>query len=112
MTETLRSFFDNLPRNHWSSILIAVLSVAFIVYSIYFYFSKEGKDERGKKIISTASFISFIVTVVLMSILNNNAAVFEIISKNELSFNWILNFFVLLISGVEAIGILILRRLK
>ncbi|EOI05040.1 hypothetical protein UAY_00514 [Enterococcus moraviensis ATCC BAA-383] len=112
MTESLKSFFDNLPRNHWSSIVIAVLSVIFIVYSIYFYFSKEGKDERGKKIISTASFISFIITVILISILNNFSTLFEIVSKSHLAFNWILNFFVLVISGVEAIGILILKNIK
>lgn len=110
MTESLKSFFDNLPINHWSSILIAVLSIVFVVYAIYFYFSKEGKDERGKKIISTASFISFIVTVILLVVLNN--FFYDIAAYNTTSYSWILNLVVMLIAGVEAISIFILKKIK
>lgn len=110
MTESLKSFFDNLPVNHWSSLVVVLLSIVFIGYSVYFFFSKEGKDERGKKIISTASFISFIVTLVILFLLNN--LFYEIASYNELTYSWILNIVVLIISGTEAIGILILRKLN
>ena len=110
MTESLKSFFDNLPVNHWSSLLVFILSLIFIVYSVYFFFSKEGKDERGKKIISTASFISFIVGLVLIGILNNFFQ--DVATHSPTSYSWLLNFLVFLISGTEAIGILILRKLK
>lgn len=108
MTESLRSFFDNLPVNHWSSFLIIGLSLIFIVYSIYFFISKEGKDERGKKIISTASFISFIVTIILLFILGTT--MYTIVSYNQTSYYWIINLVLLVISGTEAFGIMILKR--
>ncbi|MGX7150719.1 hypothetical protein [Enterococcus ureasiticus] len=108
MTESLKSFFDNLPTNHWSTLVIALLSIIFIVYSLYFYFSKEGKDERGKKIISTASFIAFIVTMILLFALSN--LFYDIASYNQSSYSWILNLAVLIISGTEAIGIFILKK--
>ncbi|OTN88217.1 hypothetical protein A5819_000669 [Enterococcus sp. 7E2_DIV0204] len=108
MTESLKSFFDNLPINHWSSLVVVVLSILFIIYSVYFFFSKEGKDERGKKIISTASFISFIITLIILFALSN--LFYDIASYNELAYSWILNFAVLLISGTEAICIMILKK--
>lgn len=108
MIESLKSFFDNLPVNHWSSLVVVILSIVFIVYSVYFFFSKEGKDERGKKIISTASFISFIVTLVILFSLSN--LFYEVASYNELAYSWILNFAVLIISSAEAIGIMILKK--
>lgn len=108
MTESLKSFFDNLPVNHWSSLLIFALSIIFIVYSIYFFFSKEGKDERGKKILSTASFIAFLLTMILLIILNN--FFYDLAVYNTVAYSWILNFVVLLISGTEAISIFILKK--
>jgi magnesium-transporting ATPase (P-type) len=110
MTESLKSFFDSLPVNHWSSIVIIVLSIVFIVYSVYFFFSKEGKDERGKKIISTASFIAFIVTILLLAILNN--FFYEVAISTTNAYSWILNLIVMLISGTEAISILILKKIN
>ncbi|MGX7203262.1 hypothetical protein ACWOD8_13425 [Enterococcus plantarum] len=80
----------------------------FIVYSVYFFFSKEGKDERGKKIISAASFISFIITLIILFALSN--LFYDIASYNELAYSWILNFAVLIISGTEAICIMILKK--
>ena len=108
MIESLKSFFDNLPVNHWSSLVIFALSITFIVYSFYFFFSKEGKDERGKKIISTASFISFVVTLIILFSISN--LFYDVASYNELAFSWILNFAVLIIASTEAIGILILKK--
>ncbi|MTD38387.1 hypothetical protein GIX45_07075 [Erwinia sp. CPCC 100877] len=110
MTESLKSFFDAMPVNHWSSIVVLLFSIVFIVYSVYFFFSKEGKDERGKKIISTASFIAFIVTILLLAILNN--FFYDIAVYNTTAYSWILNLTVLLISGTEAISIFILRKTK
>lgn len=108
MTESLKSFFDNLPVNHWSSFLIIGLSLIFIVYSVYFFFSKEGKDERGKKIISTASFISFIVTIILLFILGTT--LYDVVAYNQVSYYWMINLVLLLISGTEAFGIMILKK--
>ncbi|ALS02939.1 hypothetical protein ATZ33_16595 [Enterococcus silesiacus] len=108
MTESLKSFFDNLPVNHWSSFLIIGLSLIFIIYSVYFFFSKEGKDERGKKIISTASFISFIVTIILLFILGTT--LYDVVAYNQVSYYWMINLVLLLISGTEAFGIMILKK--
>ncbi|MBM7689397.1 hypothetical protein BCR24_10570 [Enterococcus ureilyticus] len=110
MTESLKSFFDDLPVNHWSSFLIIGLSLIFIIYSVYFFFSKEGKDERGKKIISTASFISFIVTMITIFILGN--FFYDVASSSVNAYSWLLNFMLVIISGSNVISILILRKLN
>ncbi|MGX7265780.1 hypothetical protein [Enterococcus crotali] len=110
MTESLKSFFDNLPVNHWSSLLIVILSIVFIGYSVYFFFSKEGKDERGEKIMSKASFVTFIVTFILLAVLNN--VFYDIATYSATSYSWLLNLVVFLISGTQAVGILILRKIK
>jgi heme/copper-type cytochrome/quinol oxidase subunit 2 len=110
MTESLNSFFDTMPVNHWSSVAIFILSIVFIVYSVYFFFSKEGKDERGKKIISTASFISFIIAILLLGIMNN--FFYDVAVHSTTSYSWILNLMVMLISGTETISILILKKLN
>lgn len=109
MTGSLKSFFDYLPVNHWSSLLIIILSIVFIAYSVYFFFSKEGKDERGKKIISTASFISFIVTMVTIFILGN--FFYDVASSSVIAYSWLLNFMLVIISGSNVISLFVLRRL-
>ena len=38
----------------------AVLGFLFLGFFVFFYFSKEGKDERGRGLIATASLIAFI----------------------------------------------------
>ncbi|MFK4566569.1 hypothetical protein [Enterococcus sp. UD-01] len=110
MIESLKSFFDTMPVNHWSSIIIVILSIIFIIYSVYFFFSKEGKDERGKKIISTASFIAFILAILLLGIMNN--FFYDVAVYSTTAYSWILNLMVMLISGTEAISILILKKIN
>lgn len=46
----------------------AGLGFLFLGFFIYFYFSKEGRDERGRGLIATASLISYIMLFVLLNI--------------------------------------------
>ena len=39
----------------------------FWAFFIFFYFSKEGRDERGRGLIATASLAAFIVLFVLLN---------------------------------------------
>ncbi len=44
--------------------------IGFVLFGvfIYFYFSKEGRDERGRGIIATATLISYFVLFVVLNI--------------------------------------------
>ena len=46
----------------------AVLGFLFLGFFVFFYFSKEGKDERGRGLIATASLIAFIALFFLLNI--------------------------------------------
>lgn len=46
----------------------AGLGFLFLGFFIYFYFSKEGRDERGRGLIATASLISYVMLFVLLNI--------------------------------------------
>ncbi|MBP1046837.1 hypothetical protein I6N96_11215 [Enterococcus sp. BWM-S5] len=108
MTDSLTNFFDNLPVNHWSSLLVGALSLVFFVYSIYFFFSKEGKDERGRKILATASFTAFIVTVV--ALFTFNIVFYEVATHSSTAYSWMMNFIMLIVSATEALMITSLKK--
>ena len=68
MAERLTILFD-------SRIFLSVnacLGFLFLGFFVFFYFSKEGKDERGRGLIATASLIAFAVLFVLL----NNLRIF------------------------------------
>lgn len=87
----------------------AVCGFLFLGFFIYFYFSKEGRDERGRGLIATASLISYAVLFVLLNI----AAYF---------FGWCMDNIVRLANGVQTvytlflltadIALLILRKIR
>lgn len=108
MTESLINFFSNMPINHWSSVIICILALMSIAYTVYFFFSKEGKDERGKHIISTAGFISFIITVVLIFIYGN--LFYKIATSSLMAYSWLLNSMLLIVSCSNSLSILILKK--
>ncbi len=64
MVEWLAILFDNrifMRLNAW-------LGFLFFGFFVFFYFSKEGKDERGRGLIATASLIAFAALFVLLNI--------------------------------------------
>ena len=64
MVEWLAILFDN-------RIFMKInAGVGFLLlgFFIYFYFSKEGRDERGRGLIATASLISYVMLFVLLNI--------------------------------------------
>ena len=46
----------------------AILGFVLLGFFIFFYFSKEGRDERGRGLIATASLAAFIVLFVLLNV--------------------------------------------
>ena len=46
----------------------AGLGFLFLGFFVFFYFSKEGRDERGRGLIATASLIAFAMLFVLLNI--------------------------------------------
>ena len=74
-----------------------------------FYFSKEGRDERGRGLIATASLIAFVALFFLLNIVANNLS-------------WLMDNHVRLMNGLQLsytlflfiadIALLILRKIK
>ena len=87
----------------------AVLGFLFLGFFVFFYFSKEGKDERGRGLIATASLIAFAALFVLLNI----AAFFS---------GWFIDNVVRLSNGIQTvytlflltadIALLILRKIR
>ncbi len=46
----------------------AILGFVLLGFFIFFYFSREGRDERGRGLIATASLAAFIVLFVLLNV--------------------------------------------
>ena len=46
----------------------AILGFVFLGFFIFFYFSREGRDERGRGLIATASLAAFVVLFVLLNV--------------------------------------------
>ena len=63
MAQRLTVLFDNRTFMR----INAVLGFIFLVYFIFFYFSKEGRDERGRGLVAAASLIAFVVLFLLLN---------------------------------------------
>ena len=46
----------------------AILGFVLLGFFIFFYFSREGRDERGRGLIATASLAAFVVLFVLLNV--------------------------------------------
>lgn len=87
----------------------AILGFVLLGFFIFFYFSKEGRDERGRGLIATASLAAFVVLFVLL----NAAAYF---------FSWGMNNIVRLANLIQTvytlfllsadIALLVLRKIR
>jgi hypothetical protein len=87
----------------------AILGFVLLGFFIFFYFSKEGRDERGRGLIATASLAAFVVLFVLL----NAAAYF---------FSWAMDNIVRLANLIQTvytlfllsadIALLILRKIR
>lgn len=87
----------------------AILGFVFLGFFIFFYFSKEGRDERGRGLIATASLAAFVVLFVLL----NAAAYF---------FSWAMDNIVRLANLIQTvytlfllsadIALLVLRKIR
>lgn len=64
MPIVIMEFFKNTSFIYSLKILLLILTVIFIAY----YFSKEGKDERGRGIIATSCVRGIMVLFVLLNI--------------------------------------------
>ena len=64
MIEWLTRLFDNRTFMQ----INALFGFLFLGYFLFFYFSKEGRDERGRGLVATASLISYVVLFFLLNI--------------------------------------------
>lgn len=64
MIEWLTRLFDNRTFMR----INAVFGFLFLGFFLFFYFSKEGRDERGRGLVATASLISYVVLFFLLNI--------------------------------------------
>ena len=87
----------------------AILGFVFLGFFIFFYFSREGRDERGRGLIDTASMVAFVVLFVLLNV----APYF---------FGWAMDNIVRLANGIQTvytlfllsadIALLVLRKIR
>ena len=86
-----------------------ILGFVLLGLFVFFYFSKEGRDERGRGLIATASLIAFVSLFFLLNIVANNLS-------------WLMDNHVRLMNGLQLsytlflfiadIALLILRKIK
>ena len=86
-----------------------ILGFLLLGFFVFFYFSKEGRDERGRGLIATASLIAFVDLFFLLNIVANNLS-------------WLMDNHVRLMNGLQLsytlflfiadIALLILRKIK
>ena len=65
MTNWVISLLDNSIALKINAAIGIILFVIFIIY----FFSKDGRDERGRKIIAIASLSAFLVLFIIMNVL-------------------------------------------
>lgn len=65
MLNTLAPYLDNFTvlRVH------SLLGFALLAFFLLYFFSKEGRDERGRKIVATSALCAFVVLFVVMNLL-------------------------------------------
>lgn len=64
MVELIEILFDSRVFMKVDAVIGFVLFGVFI----YFYFSKEGRDERGRRILATATLVSYFVLFIALNI--------------------------------------------
>ena len=105
MIEWLTRLFDNRTFMR----INAVFGFLFLGFFIFFYFSKEGRDERGRGLIATASLISFVMLFFLLNIF----AIFQIWAMDNpvRLANWTQTIYTLFLLTAD-IALLILRKIR
>lgn len=86
-----------------------ILGFLLLGLFIFFYFSKEGRDERGRGLIATASLIAFVALFFLLNIMANNLSWLmdnHVRLMNGLQLSYTLSLF------IADIALLILRKIK
>lgn len=105
MAELLNRLFD-------SRVFLAtntVFGFLFLGFFVYFYFSKEGRDERGRGLIATASLIAYVMLFVILNI----CAFFTVWAMDNVVrvANWIQTAYTLFLLTAD-IALLILRKIR
>ena len=105
MLNFLELIFDSQIALRGNVILGFILLAIFIFY----FFSKEGRDERGRKIIATASLCSF---VTLFVVLNMIPFFVTWMMDNEIRLSNVIQSAYTVVLLVADVAILIVRKLK
>lgn len=54
-------FLENVEVNEPINVVIMIMAIFCLGYIVYFYFSKESKDERGLAILGRSSFFAVLI---------------------------------------------------
>ena len=91
MAEWLAALFDSRIFMR----INAGLGFLFLGYFVFYYFSKEGKDERGRRLIATASLAAYVMLFVLLNV-------------HAYSLEWSMDNIVRLANGIQTVYTLFL----
>ncbi|QQK08157.1 hypothetical protein [Miniphocaeibacter halophilus] len=67
--ELIKQLIVKLMTNNNFIKLSFIISILMTIYIIYFYLSKEGKDERGRKIYGESAFLGFLLYIFVSNVL-------------------------------------------
>lgn len=109
MLDSLIDFYKSEPVNHWSSNLVGFFIIALLIYILFFYFSKSGRDERGKTIFARASLITFSVIVIWIHALAG--PLLPLVVSSAYATAIFLMYTLLLLMLVQALGLFIINKL-
>lgn len=66
MEPWLLFFFDNQTALQLNSLI----GFGLLAFFIFYFFSREGRDERGRKVIAIASLAAFVMLFIVMNVLS------------------------------------------
>ncbi|MGX7014503.1 hypothetical protein [Vagococcus silagei] len=103
----MKEFLETLPVNHWVVLTMLIVGALAFIYSVYYFFSKEGRDERGRSVFAKASMLTFVSTIIIFSVYSAYPELF-VISMRASSFLIVLG--LAIVTTIQFIGIVLFNK--
>ncbi|MGX7014504.1 hypothetical protein [Vagococcus silagei] len=103
----MKEFLETLPVNHWVSITMLIVCLLTFIYSVSFYFSKEGRDERGRSVFAKASMLTFVSTIIIFILFSAYSDLFVISSKSA---SFLVHLGLALVTTIQFTGIVLFNK--
>ncbi len=105
----MKEFLENLSVNHWLYYVFLIIGLLTFSYVAYFFFSKEGRDERGRGIFASASAITFVFMIIISQLYEFNASQIILNENSFIFLNWLQ---LSLLGLCQSLGIIIFKKIR